>query len=447
MISTEIASIFARARKAKGDAKNRRRITNILMLHNGYKMRGGGDEMFESEVQMLRAGSHSVEAIHVQLVQQPGNEVVGQLMNQRSSPIRVLIITRDFKLGSGVTKVVLDYIRHFPNEKIVVEHASFIPPESPYSQELVSRGIKASSLDERNVLNSFLTLHTLLRQRSFDLVVGTSWKPYVLAALARKGTSTKVAAWIHGIPLAVDGVFRKHLYRLLFLNRPIIFVSKAVQQAHSYNLHRGQQCIVYAGIPELPPLYPRTMRSTIGVPYEAFVVGYTAQFMEWKNHRVLLKVALALAETYPLLHLVLIGDGPLRERIARECVASRLDGRIHFLGNRADAKELLGTLDACIHPSDGEAFGLALAEAMLAGLPVLGSNTGAISEIIDDEISGFLVPPHDAPRICERLRQLIEDPVLRIQLGQGARQAIATRFTVGRFTTALTDAFENAAFR
>jgi glycosyltransferase involved in cell wall biosynthesis len=186
------------------------------------------------------------------------------------------------------------------------------------------------------------------------------------------------------------------------------------------------------------------MRATIGVPNDAFVVGYTAEFIEWKNHIAVLQAASALIDRYPSLHIVLIGDGTIRDQVAQTSAALGLDGRVHFLGKRNDAKALLGTFDVYVHPSDGEAFGLALAEAMLAGLPVLASNTGAFPEIIENEITGLLVPPHDAEKISEGLARLIDDPVLRRELGRRARQAIERRFTVDKFTTALTEAFEGA---
>ena len=368
-------------------------------------------------------------------------------MKEHSGPIRVLIVTRNFSFTSGVTRVVLDYLRSFPKDRIAVEHASFMPPEPSLKQELERRGISTFQFDDHRSLLSVSVLHRLLADRKFDLVVGTSWKPYVVAALARIGTRTRSVAWIHGIPLEAKGVVRKYVYRVLARRQPIIFASRAVQSAHSYKSHVGKEYVVYAGIAPLPLLYPESMRTSVGVPEDAFVVGYTAAFLEWKNHKALLKAVSSLAKKYPPLHIVLIGDGPIRKEITQMSTALGLDDRVHFLGKRSDAKELLGTFDAYIHPSDGEAFGLALAEAMLAGLPVLASNTSAFPEIIEDGITGLLVPPHDVPKICQELARLIDDPVLRADLGRRAHQAIATRFTVEKFTTVLTEVFENAISR
>lgn len=368
-------------------------------------------------------------------------------MREHSGPIRVLIVTRKLSFPCGITNVVLDYLRSFPRDRITVEHASFVAPDPSFRRDLESLGISTFQLDDRNPLRALAILHGLLKHRHFDLVVGTAWKPYVAAALAANGTSAKAMAWIHSIPLAMEGLFRKYVYRILFRRKPIIFASKAVQGAHSYRSHTGRESVVYAGIAPMPSLYPRAMRAAIGLPMDAFVVGYTAQFMEWKNHGSLLNVASTLVEKYPRLHFVLIGDGFLFSEVARMSSTLGLDDRVHFLGNRSDARELLGTFDAYMHPSCGEAFGLALVEAMLAGLPTLASDTGAFPEIIEDGITGLLAPPYDIQRMCEGLSRLVDDPVLRRRLGQQARQAIARRFTVERFAAALTETLENAASR
>ncbi len=366
-------------------------------------------------------------------------------MRKHPRPIRVLIVTRYFAFPCGTTNVVLDYLRSFPRDRVTVEHASFVAPDSSFRRELESLGISTFQLDDFNPLKSLTTLHRLLKHRRFDLVVGTAWKPYVAAAIAANGTGAKAMAWVHSIPLTMEDQFRKRVYRFLFRRKPIIFASKAVQGTHSYRLHTGSESVVYAGVAPLPSLYPRAMRAAIGLPMDAFVVGYTAQFVEWKNHRSLLNVASALVAKYPHLHFVLIGDGFLFSEVARMCSDLALDDRVHFLGNRSDAKELLGTFDAYMHPSCGEAFGLALVEAMMAGLPTLASDNGAFPEIVEDGVTGFLAPPYDIQRMCEGLSRLIDDPALGQRLGQQARQTIARRFTVEKFVAALTESFENAA--
>ena len=235
------------------------------------------------------------------------------------------------------------------------------------------------------------------------------------------------------------------MYRILFRRKPIIFASKAVQGAHSYRSHTGRESVVYAGIAPMPSLYPRAMRAAIGLPMDAFVVGYTAQFMEWKNHGSLLNVASTLVEKYPRLHFVLIGDGFLFSEVARmTALWAWMTGSILEIAatpGNCSGRSMLTCTPVAVRRL------VWLVEAMLAGLPTLASDTGAFPEIIEDGITGLLAPPYDIQRMCEGLSRLVDDPVLRRRLGQQARQAIARRFTVERFAAALTETLENAASR
>ena len=96
--------------------------------------------------------------------------------------------------------------------------------------------------------------------------------------------------------------------------------------------------------------------------------------------------------------------------------------RTRFLGLRSDLSAVLQDADIFVHPAVWqEAFGLAIAEAMATGCPVVGSNVGAVPELVVDGVTGLLVPPGDSHAIAGALEQLAMDPELRNRLGQAAR--------------------------
>jgi len=128
--------------------------------------------------------------------------------------------------------------------------------------------------------------------------------------------------------------------------------------------------------------------------------------------------------------LVYIGDGPERQQL--EEIRDGLDSRddISFLGYRADASGLLGEANICVVPSVWqEAFPLGVLEAMAAGKPVIGSSVGGIPEMIDDGVTGLLVPPADEHALADALGRLLTDPALCARLGFAGRQRVAERFT------------------
>jgi glycosyltransferase involved in cell wall biosynthesis len=134
----------------------------------------------------------------------------------------------------------------------------------------------------------------------------------------------------------------------------------------------------------------RAVRAELGVPGDAFVIGHVGRFVPVKNHALLIDIAAALGREDPALHVVLIGDGPLKDAVAEQASASPLAGRVHFAGARPDVARLLAALDVFVFPSHYEGLPLSLLEALAAGLPC----------VISDAIS----PEADAiPRLIRRL--------------------------------------------
>lgn len=105
--------------------------------------------------------------------------------------------------------------------------------------------------------------------------------------------------------------------------------------------------------------------------------------------------------------------------------------RIEFHGRVSDddIDVLLSRADIFVSPSLWEGFGLAVLEAMDRGLPVVASRAGALSELIDHEYTGLLVPPADVPALAQALRRLIQDRDLRCTLGSAATVAVRERYS------------------
>ncbi|MDQ6769220.1 MAG: glycosyltransferase family 4 protein [Gemmatimonadota bacterium] len=138
--------------------------------------------------------------------------------------------------------------------------------------------------------------------------------------------------------------------------------------------------------------------------------------------------------------LVYIGDGPERKGLEeiRDGLESRDD--IFFLGYRADASGLLTEANICVVPSVWQdAFPLGVLEAMAAGKPVIGTSVGGIPEMIDDGVTGLLIPPADEEALAGALGCLLTKPALSARFGSAGRQRVAERFTQDQQLEAVTD--------
>src|SRR5690606_21212677 len=112
-----------------------------------------------------------------------------------------------------------------------------------------------------------------------------------------------------------------------------------------------------------------------------------------------------------------------------EVEAAGLRGVIHLLGVRSDVQELLPAFDVFALASNEEGLGLALIEAMAAGVPCVATAVGGIVEVVRDGVSGLLVPPADPTRLAAAIVQLLDDDQLRTGYASKAR-ADAKRFSM-----------------
>jgi len=123
-----------------------------------------------------------------------------------------------------------------------------------------------------------------------------------------------------------------------------------------------------------------------------------------------------------------VGEGPLRSALEAQVGREGLEGWIHFLGRRNDVPDILHAGDVFVFPSRWEGFPVAVMEAMAAGLPVVASDVGGISELVQEGKTGMLVPPKDPIALFESLRKLLNDRDFRQRMGIEGKNRIRRDF-------------------
>jgi glycosyltransferase involved in cell wall biosynthesis len=194
----------------------------------------------------------------------------------------------------------------------------------------------------------------------------------------------------------------------------------------------------------------RCTREAWGIDPGALVIGSVARLHPSKDHETLLRAFAAVREQHPALRLVLVGEGPLRERLVN--LAARLPSAdaptsgVLFLGERGNVEDLLAGFDIAVLATRREGFGLAALEAMAAGLPLVASNTGALPELIRDGDSGLLVEPGSPAALAQALERLVTQPELRRALAQRAR-AEAQKYPLSRMVAETAELYAEMARR
>lgn len=164
-----------------------------------------------------------------------------------------------------------------------------------------------------------------------------------------------------------------------------------------------------------------------------------------KRLDVLIAAAVAARRREPRLRVLIAGSGPDAERI--ETLARGAAGAVRLLGRRDDIGDLLAAADVAVLSSAWEAIPLALHEAARCGLPLVGTQTGGISEIVIPDVTGLLVPVGDVPGLAAALVRLAQDPELRQRLGDAARLREETAFAPERMITALEQVYAGVLSR
>jgi glycosyltransferase involved in cell wall biosynthesis len=154
-------------------------------------------------------------------------------------------------------------------------------------------------------------------------------------------------------------------------------------------------------------------------------VGTVGRLVREKNYPLLLRAVTGIADA----ELIFVGDGPLRGELER---ASGV--RTQFLGQRADVAKLLAGFDVFVLSSSTEGMSIALLEAMAAGCPIVVTAVGGNTELIQDEVTGLVVPPDDETALRVAVERLLTNRELADRLGAAAREAARQRYSVGAMT-------------
>jgi glycosyltransferase involved in cell wall biosynthesis len=165
------------------------------------------------------------------------------------------------------------------------------------------------------------------------------------------------------------------------------------------------------------------MRRELSIPVNAIVMGTVSTLYWIKNQRILID-ALSQLKDYDIF-LVMSGDGPLRDELTSYSLKIGVNSKIRFTGWRNDVADILNALDVFVLPSLSEGFPISLLEAMSIGLPCIATGVGGIGEIVEDGVTGLLIPPRSLDGLISALKRIIIDEKFRRELGSSARKYVS----------------------
>jgi glycosyltransferase involved in cell wall biosynthesis len=269
----------------------------------------------------------------------------------------------------------------------------------------------------------------LLRQLRPDLVqvnLEVPWAAPTMLAVALAQPGVRVVGVEHMAARTT------HLGRLLRtralalrLDRHVAVSEDAARRVESfYALGRDSVQVIYDGVPAPTPPPIRAPRP------EGFVLGCVGRLDQVKGHDIAVRALPGLPEV----RLVIVGSGPERAALLQLARDLGVADRVSLNGWSGDVGTQLAGFDVFCHPSRYEGLGLALVEAMAAGLPCVASEVGGVPEVLGR--CGVLVPPEDPAALALAVRQLRVDPAHRTRLGARARRRALAVFSTERMSAA-----------
>jgi glycosyltransferase involved in cell wall biosynthesis len=286
------------------------------------------------------------------------------------------------------------------------------------------------------IVGGLWAIWRLARHRRFD-IIHVHWPvPHVLfgwlARRASQGQARLVTSW-YGVELRW---VQSSLPWLRGFVRWALRTSDAVVAISSYT---AREIARFAQVPV------RVIPYTLGFPEAqaargsagdgSFRILFVGRLVERKGVTHLIEAVRCLPADLRA-RLTVIGDGPERAALSEQVRGSGLDGRVDFRGRVPESalREAYAASDVLVLPSivdargDTEGLGVVLLEAMSYGVPVVGSDSGGITDIIENGESGLLVPPADADQLARALERLARDPALAARLGAAGERRVRTAF-------------------
>ena len=299
-------------------------------------------------------------------------------------------------------------------------------------------GIGVTVLNVRGKLDlaALARLAKLLRREKIDLLHTHLFHADLAGRIAARMAG--VANLIHTVHVA-EARFRPWQYAWARMAAQwcdrIVCVSQAVRDHHARKAHLPlwRYEVIYNGIDadaySPNPQRREELRRQWGVGDNEILIAFVGRLNYQKNLPMLLEAIRRLGRNRNNIHLVVAGDGP--EAPALEMfIHENASCRVIRLGQTGDVPGVLSAADIFVQPSRWEGLPLAPAEAMAAGLPVIGTKVPGLTELIEEGVSGLLIDSEDTDMLAAAINQLADNRDERIRLGSTGQKRVKDRFSI-----------------
>ncbi|MGD9496567.1 MAG: glycosyltransferase family 4 protein [Armatimonadota bacterium] len=363
---------------------------------------------------------------------------------------------------SGAENSLLTLARHLSPRRWQV--AAAVPP-GPLASELAGLGVPVSLMPELRLARprgawqaavAYLrlrrwatTLEVAAQELGCDLVAANSLTAGLAASI---GVGRRLPLVWHARDLrAPERSLRWLIPRATRIAAISACVADALIDAHK--AARERTVVVYNGVDTTlfrPGRAREQIRHELGIAADALVIGNVGQLVPWKRQDLFVEAAARIIARVPHVRFLIVGADLFGEhagyvRELRALVRSlNLGERVVFTGFREDIASVMSAMDLLVHCAENEPLGRAVMEAMSLGVPCIAPDACGPAEIIEDGVSGVLVPPGDVKAMATRAAELLRRPSAIERMGAAARRRISETFSAERMARLTEDLYEEA---
>ncbi len=320
--------------------------------------------------------------------------------------------------------------------------------EAPWTSALRRSGVAAECLGRRHPLDlrPLLSLRRAVRVFAPDLV--HAWGVTALRALAVAAPRTErvvLSAAVHAARAPHLGALDRRLIAA-FVRRVLVAGPAEAERCRHAGVPDGLLAEVPPAVETAPPGATSRVEAgrALGLPEGARYLACVGPFDAAKGFRDAVWAFDILRFVREDLHLLFVGTGPDEPRLREFTRVARVTERVHFVGARADVTDALAHAEAVWVPSHADRGRNVALEAMAAGRAVVASRWPGLAEVVEDGVSGVLVPPGDPAGLARATRLLLDDPERVRALGEAGRKRVEERFGVEAAVRRQAEVYEEA---
>ena len=285
----------------------------------------------------------------------------------------------------------------------------------------------------KNLFNHIIKISRILKNYNISVVQTYFDNGIIIAALIKVlNPNVKVVASFVG-PFS-----EKNPFKNFFINWSIkkmdklIFISRYVLEERS-KIYKGINNVDKEIIPNGTEINPHKKIFKEFTNRKIRLLSISG-LVHFKNLKVLINAAKYLKEKTKLnFQITILGEGPLRAELEDLISIYNLQNYFKLPGYESEIEKFLDESDIYLHPADGEGFGIAIVEALMKGMPVVLSNSGALPELIENNISGLLVDPYDGEKWAKKIIYLCENPQVCKKISMNATNHAKEFFHISVF--------------